>query len=104
MSNDSKEAHKTPAKAIENPYKKQMPKLAETEKTQKDAPTPTSNNKQTVSYANALKGNQTKLQTHAKKRGKHNHRFEISFLIEDPSQRSLLCIGDCLFQPVQGSC
>ena len=88
MSINSNKATTTPAKTIENPYEKQSPRSKETEKekAQKEAPTPTSNNKQQVSYANAVEGKQTKLQTHAKKRGKHNHRFELSFLIEDPNQ------------------
>ena len=54
---------------IKNPYTKE----AENQTTPK----------RTVSYAKAVNGAQYKLQTHEKKRGKYNRRFEISFSIDE---------------------
>ena len=78
---------------IPNPYKLTpvKDKEAKTNEDETEAPTPTSTNGRKMTYATATEGGQTKLKTHEKKRGKQNHRFEVSFTIEEEEKQKPEC-------------
>ena len=69
----------------------ETPSVNGTETTSNETSTPRSTNSKPVSYAEVTSGTQSKLINQEKKRGKHNRRFEISFVIEDPKQQKKEC-------------